>query len=272
MEVDAALGESEVFVHAEQGGEHAGRLVLSVGFQVGERCAVQVLDPSGYLGGREVGQAGAFTVGGPGPPLHAGVPGRPRRAGSRWPGAAWCVRDGLVDRAEAWCAATRPGRRGPVAGIQRGFQPLRVEAELVRRQLAHVAVRVHVRVDAVADADVGDLLLCERQEGPQLQGSSEGGRGVVADNGFGQYGDRLPEDLLEVGVHGAGLSAHRTGPPARHADAGAGVPTGRWGAVAGTAGPVRGEGGRGVRRRGPSCPERSGRAAIARPWPGRRGW
>ncbi len=83
VEIDAALGESEVVVHAEQGREHAGRLVLSVGFEVGERCAVQVLDPSGYLGGREVGQTGAFTVGGPGPPRHAGVPGRPTGAGSR---------------------------------------------------------------------------------------------------------------------------------------------------------------------------------------------
>jgi hypothetical protein len=44
-----------------------------VGFEVGERCAVQVLDPSGYVGGRGVGQSGAFTVGGPGPPRHAGA-------------------------------------------------------------------------------------------------------------------------------------------------------------------------------------------------------
>jgi hypothetical protein len=47
-----------------------------VGFELGERCAVQVLDPSGYLGGRRVRQAGAFTVGGPSPPRHARVPGR----------------------------------------------------------------------------------------------------------------------------------------------------------------------------------------------------
>lgn len=85
VEVDAALGEGKVVVHAEQGGEHAGRLVLGVGFEVGERCAVQVLDPSGYLGGREVGQAGAFTVGWPGPPQHTGVPRRRTGAGLRWP-------------------------------------------------------------------------------------------------------------------------------------------------------------------------------------------
>ncbi|GHH95441.1 hypothetical protein GCM10017779_58980 [Streptomyces capillispiralis] len=85
VDVDAALGEGEALVHAEQGGEHAGRLVLGVGFEVGERRAVQVLDPSGYVGGREVGQSGAFTVGGPGPPRHAGVPGRQTGAGLRWP-------------------------------------------------------------------------------------------------------------------------------------------------------------------------------------------
>lgn len=65
VEVDAALGQGEGVVHAEQGGEHAGWLVLYVGFEVGERCAVQVLDPSGYVDGREVGQSRAFTVGGP---------------------------------------------------------------------------------------------------------------------------------------------------------------------------------------------------------------
>lgn len=85
VEVDAALGEGEVVVHAEQGGEHAGRLVLGLGFEVGKRRAVQVLDPSGYVGGREAGQAGTFTVGGPGPPRHAGVPGRQTGAGLRWP-------------------------------------------------------------------------------------------------------------------------------------------------------------------------------------------
>ncbi len=85
VDVDAALGEGEVVVHAEQGGEHAGRLVLGVGFEFGERCAVQVLDPSGYVGGREVGQSGAFTVGGPGPPRHAEVPGRRTGPGLRWP-------------------------------------------------------------------------------------------------------------------------------------------------------------------------------------------
>lgn len=85
VEGDAALGEREGVVHTEQGGEHAGRLVLGVGFQVGEWCAVQVLDPSGYVDGREVGQSGAFTVGGPGLPRHSGVPGRQAGAGLRWP-------------------------------------------------------------------------------------------------------------------------------------------------------------------------------------------
>lgn len=84
VEVDAALGEGEIVVHAEQGGEHAGRLGLGVGFEVGERCAVQVLDASGYVGGRGVGQSRAFTVGGPGPPRHAGVPGQRTGAGLRW--------------------------------------------------------------------------------------------------------------------------------------------------------------------------------------------
>lgn len=83
VEADAALGEGEVAEHAEKGGEHAGRLVLGVGFEVGERRAVQVLDPSGYLGGREVGQAGAFTFDEPGSPQHAGVPGRRTGAGLR---------------------------------------------------------------------------------------------------------------------------------------------------------------------------------------------
>ncbi|BDD70444.1 hypothetical protein GCM10023177_03830 [Streptomyces violaceoruber] len=85
MEVDAALGQGESVVHAEQGGKHAGWLILGMSFEVGERCAVQVLDPSGYVGGRELGQSGAFTVGGPGPPRHAGVPGRQTGAGLRWP-------------------------------------------------------------------------------------------------------------------------------------------------------------------------------------------
>ncbi|GHG22147.1 hypothetical protein GCM10017667_67370 [Streptomyces filamentosus] len=85
VEVDAALGEGEVGVHAEQGGEHPGRLVLGTGFEVGERSAVQFLDPSGYLGGRGMGQAGAFTVGGAGPPRHAGVPGRQAGPGWWWP-------------------------------------------------------------------------------------------------------------------------------------------------------------------------------------------
>lgn len=40
VEVDAALGQGEGVVHAEQGGEHAGWLVLCVCFEVGERCAV----------------------------------------------------------------------------------------------------------------------------------------------------------------------------------------------------------------------------------------
>ncbi|MFF7337332.1 hypothetical protein ACFZAT_08310 [Streptomyces sp. NPDC008163] len=53
VESDAALGLSEGLVHAEQRGEHAGRVLLSVSCEVGERCAVQFLDPSGYLGGRE---------------------------------------------------------------------------------------------------------------------------------------------------------------------------------------------------------------------------
>ncbi|GJF20955.1 hypothetical protein SHO565_15190 [Streptomyces sp. HO565] len=85
VEVDAALGQGEGAVHAEQGGQHAGGLFLCMGFEVGEPCAVQVLDPVGYVGGREVGQSGAFTVGGPGPPRHAGVPGRQTGAGWRWP-------------------------------------------------------------------------------------------------------------------------------------------------------------------------------------------
>lgn len=83
VDIDAALGEDEVVVHAEQSGEHAGRLILSVGFEVGERRAVEVLDPTGYLGGREVRQAGAFTVGGPGPPRDAEVPGRRTGTGLR---------------------------------------------------------------------------------------------------------------------------------------------------------------------------------------------
>ncbi len=58
VESDAAFGAGEVLVHAQEGAEHAGRLVLGMGAEVGERGAVQVLDPSGDLGGREVGQAG----------------------------------------------------------------------------------------------------------------------------------------------------------------------------------------------------------------------
>lgn len=85
VEVDAALGEGEVVMHAEQGGKHAGRLVLGMGFEIDEWRAVQILDPPGYLGGRDVEQARAFTVGGPGPPRHAGVPGRRTGAGWRWP-------------------------------------------------------------------------------------------------------------------------------------------------------------------------------------------
>lgn len=77
VESDAPLGEGQFVVHAEQGGEHAGRLILGVGFEVGERGAVQVLDPPRYLGRGEVGQSGAFTVGAPGAPRHAVVPGRP---------------------------------------------------------------------------------------------------------------------------------------------------------------------------------------------------
>ncbi|RAJ62053.1 hypothetical protein K388_02739 [Streptomyces sp. KhCrAH-43] len=53
VESDAALGLSEDIVHAEQRGEHAGRILLSVSCEVDERRAVQGLDPSGYLGGRE---------------------------------------------------------------------------------------------------------------------------------------------------------------------------------------------------------------------------
>ncbi|MGW2476959.1 hypothetical protein [Streptomyces sp. NPDC001665] len=53
VERDAALGLSEDVVHAEQRGEHAGRILLSASGEVGERRAVQFLDPSGYLGGRE---------------------------------------------------------------------------------------------------------------------------------------------------------------------------------------------------------------------------
>lgn len=81
VEGDAPLGESEVVVHAEQGGEHAGRLALCVGFEVGQGGGVQVLYPSGYLGGREVEQSGAFTVLGSGPPRHVAVLGR-RRSGA----------------------------------------------------------------------------------------------------------------------------------------------------------------------------------------------
>lgn len=53
VEGDAALGPCEDVVHAEQRGEHAGRILLSVSCEVGERRAVQFLDLSGYLGGRE---------------------------------------------------------------------------------------------------------------------------------------------------------------------------------------------------------------------------
>ncbi|CAL2073680.1 protein of unknown function [Streptomyces murinus] len=75
---DGALGEREGVVHAEECGQHAGRLLLGVCVEVSERCAVEVLDLPGYLGGRRRGQAGAFTVGGAGPPRHAGVPGLSR--------------------------------------------------------------------------------------------------------------------------------------------------------------------------------------------------
>jgi hypothetical protein len=84
VEGDALFGEGELVVTAEEGGEHAGRLILGVGFEVVQRSAIQLLDPCGDLGGRWVGQsAGAYTVGGPGPPRHAGVPER------RWQGAGW---------------------------------------------------------------------------------------------------------------------------------------------------------------------------------------
>lgn len=83
VEADAPLGEGEFVMHAEQGGEHPGRLVPGVSFENGEWGAVQVLDPLRYLGRSEVGQSGAFTVGTPGPPRHAVVPGR------RLPGAGW---------------------------------------------------------------------------------------------------------------------------------------------------------------------------------------
>lgn len=53
VEGDASLGLCKDVVHAEQRGEHAGRILLSVGCEVGEGRAVQFLDPSGYLGGRE---------------------------------------------------------------------------------------------------------------------------------------------------------------------------------------------------------------------------
>lgn len=76
MDIDAVLGQGESVVHTEQGREHAGRLALGVDCEVGERCAVQVLDPSGYLAGGEVRQSRAFTGGGPGPPRHAEVPER----------------------------------------------------------------------------------------------------------------------------------------------------------------------------------------------------
>lgn len=75
VEGDAALGNGEVVVHAQEGGEHAGGLALGVGLKVGERGVVQVLDASGYLGGLQMGQPGAFMVGGAGPSRHAAVPG-----------------------------------------------------------------------------------------------------------------------------------------------------------------------------------------------------
>lgn len=53
VEIDGTLGLSEDVMHAKQRGEHAGRILLSVSCEVGERRAVQFLDPSGYLGGRE---------------------------------------------------------------------------------------------------------------------------------------------------------------------------------------------------------------------------
>ena len=75
---DGLLSEGEPLVAAKERGEHAGRLVLGVGFEFGQRSAVQLLDPCGDLGGRGVGQAaGSFMVGGPGAlPRHAGVPGQ----------------------------------------------------------------------------------------------------------------------------------------------------------------------------------------------------
>ncbi len=86
VDVDAALGEGEVLVHAKQGAEHAGWLVLGVGFEFGQRRAVQVLDPGGYLDGCQVGQAPALRGGGPGRLRHVGASERRGMpAGSRLP-------------------------------------------------------------------------------------------------------------------------------------------------------------------------------------------
>ncbi len=62
VEGDAVLGVGEGLVHAEQGGEHPGPPGLGVCFEVGERLAVQVLDPPRYPGGGQTRQAGALTA------------------------------------------------------------------------------------------------------------------------------------------------------------------------------------------------------------------
>lgn len=81
LEVDVPLGELKIVEAAEQCGEHPGRMVLRMGFEVGEGGAVQVFDPPRYLGRGEIGQSEAFTVEAPGPPRHAVVPERPWGAG-----------------------------------------------------------------------------------------------------------------------------------------------------------------------------------------------
>ncbi|MFJ6752200.1 hypothetical protein ACIQNI_29055 [Streptomyces sp. NPDC091266] len=50
VEGDALLGEIDVAAHAEEGCEHAGWLLLGAGFEIGEWCAVQVLNPFGDQG------------------------------------------------------------------------------------------------------------------------------------------------------------------------------------------------------------------------------
>jgi hypothetical protein len=140
VEVDAALGECEVVVHAEQVGEHAGRLALGVGGDVGERCAVQVLDPSGNLGGREVAQAGLSGSAGPGRPGTRRYRGGGRRQGGG--GLELRHADGpglLIGRGVVRSSSPRAARY--VADVERGLEPLRVGAEFVRRRLAHVALR-----------------------------------------------------------------------------------------------------------------------------------